>query len=259
MVRPQLIIQSQVKFRDVIAAYRRTHIPTLKEISAREYLHVIEKWIEPHFGDERMCDIGIEEVQQWISSIKLSWRSKKQALIHFSMIWTKARQWGYTQTMTPAEGVSVGAQRDVFEHRILTLEEFQRLSAVLEEPYRLMAHVALFTGMRVSEIRGLIWKAIDFQTGSVRVERRLDAMDVIDVPKSRRSRRALPLGHLTPVLAARKPVGASADDLVFPGRRPLRRVPGEAEEGGQGHRGGLPWVRLAHPAPDEQHLLPQRR
>ena len=45
--KPQLMIQSQVKFKDVVGAYKRAHIPTLRANSQRGYEHVIDKWILP--------------------------------------------------------------------------------------------------------------------------------------------------------------------------------------------------------------------
>jgi len=78
-----------------------------------------------------------------------------------------------------------------------------------------MAHVAVFTGLRVSEIRGLPWKAIDLEAGCIRVEQRKDSLEIMDVPKSDKSRRAVPLGHLRREFEACKPVGASLTALVF--------------------------------------------
>ena len=204
-----------MKFKDVVAAYKRAHIPTLRANSQRGYEHVIDRWILPEFGEKRMCDIGVEQVQKWIAGIPLSWNSKKLCRHHFRLIWKKSRIWGYTQMATPTESVSLGTKRPAFERRILTVEEFQKLSAALEDPYRLMAHAAVFTGLRISEIRGFIWKAIDLETGCIRVEQRKDSLEFIDVPKTEKSRRAVPLGQLGQEFASRKPLEASPDALVF--------------------------------------------
>lgn len=214
--KPQLIIQSQVKFKDVVAAYKRAHIPTVRENSQRGYLCAIEKHIEPHFGEKRMCDIGAEEVQRWMAGLSLGYNSKKQCRHQFDLIWKKARIWGYTQAATPTEGLSLGTKRPVFECRILTIEEFQKLALALEEPYRLMVRVAVFTGLRISEIRGLAWKGIDLDRGCIRVEQRKDSLEIMDVPKTEKSRRVVPLGCLRRDLAERKPAGADPDALVFP-------------------------------------------
>lgn len=213
--KPQIMIQSQVRFKDVIAAYKRAHVPTLRAASRKGYLYVIEKYVEPHFSAKRMCDINHEEIQKWVNSIPLSYRSKRSCVLHFASIWKKARLWGYTMLPSPTEGVSLGVKRHVFERRILTAEEFMKLSAALEEPHRLMAQIAVFTGLRISEIRGLAWKYVD-AAGCIHIEQRKDSLDTIEPPKTEASRRMVPLGHLLESVLKLKPVNAMDTDLVFP-------------------------------------------
>src|SRR5215470_15604635 len=143
-----------------------------------------------------MCDIGPEQVQEWLAGLDLGYNAKKQVRHHLALIWKKARLWGYTQTATPTEGTSLGTRRPVFERRNLTVDEFQRLSAALEQPNRLIVHLAVFTGLRISEIRGLAWKGIDLEAGCIRVTQRKDSLETIDIPKTAKSRRVVPLGQL---------------------------------------------------------------
>ena len=46
--------------------------------------------------------------------------------------------------------------------RFLTVPEFQRLFAALEEPYRSMSQLAVSTGLRLGNIRTLTWEQVDF-------------------------------------------------------------------------------------------------
>ena len=52
------------------------------------------------------------------------------------------------------------------------------------------------TGMRVSEIIGLKWRAVDLEHGLVHVQERYYRGDT-DEPKADKSKRPLPLGYLT--------------------------------------------------------------
>jgi integrase len=46
--------------------------------------------------------------------------------------------------------------------RFLTVPEFQRLFAALEEPYRSMSQLAVSTGLRLGNVRTLTWEQVDF-------------------------------------------------------------------------------------------------
>lgn len=102
--------------------------------------------------------------------------------------------------------------------------------------------VALATGMRQGELLGLEWSAIDFEARTVKVVRTLSRVDgehYVQPPKSRRSRRTLPLAQVAiealrqqrqqqateQLKAGRNWFGDGQGDLVF--RGPL----GEPEVG----------------------------
>ena len=87
---------------------------------------------------------------------------------------------------------------------VFTSDQARAFMAAIEED-RLAAlyHVALALGMRQGEILGLCWDAIDFDAGQLRVIRnlqRIDGKPALVEPKTKRSRRTLPL---SPSLVAR--------------------------------------------------------
>ena len=53
----------------------------------------------------------------------------------------------------------------------MTIEEFHRLAAILTEPYRTMATVAVCLGLRWSELVGLKWQDINWIDGELRLQR----------------------------------------------------------------------------------------
>jgi integrase len=66
----------------------------------------------------------------------------------------------------------------------------QKLVAV---PWQPMVVVAIFTGMRQSELRGLTWPHVDLKAGTIRVRQRADRWGVIGPVKSSSSRRDIPM------------------------------------------------------------------
>jgi integrase len=53
----------------------------------------------------------------------------------------------------------------------LTNEEFQLLLGELKEPFRTMATVAMCMGLRISEVLALRWESLNFDAGTMLVER----------------------------------------------------------------------------------------
>jgi integrase len=55
---------------------------------------------------------------------------------------------------------------------------------------------AIFTGMRLSELRGLRWSDVDLEAGIIHVRQRADAWGTIGPPKSKAGKRDIPLAPL---------------------------------------------------------------
>ena len=55
---------------------------------------------------------------------------------------------------------------------------------------------AIFSGMRSSELRGLIWDDVDLARGEIHIRRRADRYRTIGRPKSRAGERTIPIGPL---------------------------------------------------------------
>ena len=98
---------------------------------------------------------------------------------------------------SPASKARLGKKRYKRERRIFSFEETARVLARLEEPNRLIIETCIATGARISEVLGLKWKHIDFNSGTIKIEQRNWHQD-IDRPKSEDSRRTLGIGDLVP-------------------------------------------------------------
>jgi len=95
--------------------------------------------------------------------------------------------------------------------------ELQAILASAGQWYPLLV-AAAFTGMRSSELRGLRWGDIDFETKVVHVRRRADARRTIGDPKSAAGTRTIPLIDLVANALRTHRVAstwAGADDYAF--------------------------------------------
>jgi integrase len=101
---------------------------------------------------------------------------------------------------------------------IPTPQEVARLVKAAKGKVKVLLMTAASTGLRASELRGLRWFDVDLKAGELHVRQRADAWNTIGPPKSKTSRRTVPLGHEL-LLALKEwklacPKGEL--DLVFP-------------------------------------------
>jgi len=104
---------------------------------------------------------------------------------------------------------------------IPTPAETKAILAAAHDRWRPFLLIAVFCGLRASELRGLRWKDVDFDKAEIRVQQRMDRYNTAGPPKSAAGERTVPVPP--PVLTALKewrlacPKGPA--DLVFPNGR----------------------------------------
>lgn len=99
-----------------------------------------------------------------------------------------------------------------------TKDEIKALIANAPPKHQPIIMTALLTGMRMSELRGLTWDAIDFGRSIITVRKRADRYCDMGNTKSKSGRREIPMGPgLANVLKAWRVACPKGDlDLVFP-------------------------------------------
>jgi len=94
---------------------------------------------------------------------------------------------------------------------------FTEPQSCIGKPFYSLYYVALFTGMRRSELLGLKWSDIDLDAGRLSVRRgyhRRDGKDTFSKPKSKRSTRTIALSPST-VEVLKNHMNTKNGDLVF--------------------------------------------
>jgi integrase len=190
---------SNVVFREFIEkCFIPNVFPILKLATRKKYRSAIDKHLLPAFGEQRLCDIGTLNIQSFVIQKMdggLSWETANLFRNLISKIFATAKKWGYFPGDNPSAGVELPEKKAVREKHALAPEQISQLLKLLREPYRTMVHFGILTGLRVGEILGLRWKDVNFDSSEMRVNQRCYRGD-IDTPKTKRSRRTLPLPEL---------------------------------------------------------------
>ena len=155
-----------------------TYIPVVMPLMAKStqdrYHGVIANYLLPAFGDLCLRDLTTLSIQRYVSNLAaspLSHESKDKIRDVISSILGSAVQYGLL-VKNPAEGVRLPLDRRGKRHSkpVVTFEQFERLLARIPEPYATIVYVAIYTGLRVSELAGLRWN--DVHPDSITVDER---------------------------------------------------------------------------------------
>jgi integrase len=134
----------------------------LYEINANNML--LPKWEETP-----ITEITAPAVEEWLASLKHAPSTKAKLRNQLSALFNHAIRHKIWSDFNPITGPSKGSGVRQSAKRlktpdILSLREIQSvLSQVTSEPVRVAVLVAAVTGLRRSEIRGLMWRDIDFE------------------------------------------------------------------------------------------------
>jgi integrase len=214
------VIQAQMNFDDLLDHYLKEHVRKPENLASgtrSKYESHIKNHVRPAFGHLPIALVNTRAIDIWLgdkAKAGLSWNTRVDLRNVMSAIFTQARKWGYWREQNPAEDATVGRERATREPVKLTLAETQKLLAALPKDVRLICEVALFCTLRISEVLGLQWRHIDFSTGRILVRQRFYRGD-LDVVKTRKAVRDVPMGLLARDLKQMFPGAGHDDDFVF--------------------------------------------
>ena len=165
---PRYRARPTATFAEFTSRWEATVLTQYKPSTQATLRSHIRKHLNPYFGPKQLRDIGPEEVQCFISSVKVSSsKTKKNLFATFQMVWKTARTWCYV-AHDATSGV-VLPKRSRVARRFISLVEVQRILAAAAEPLLTFLWLAVETGMRAGELCGLRVRDIDFDGRVVRV------------------------------------------------------------------------------------------
>lgn len=126
------------------------------------YEGVIRKYLEPAFGKLCLRDLTSLACERYFVQLARSHpeftkETLKKVRTVLGSIVTQAKKHGLLTT-SPLQGLELPKGRPVSDSKPwITPEQFDRLVALIAEPYATMVAVAVWTGLRVSELIALRW------------------------------------------------------------------------------------------------------
>jgi integrase len=232
---------------------RRARLDELELSTLRQYEQHLRLHIEPLIGDQPLCNLTPPIVENFKDRLLQS-RSRvlsRKVLTSLKGILNGAVRLGYAEH-NPAGVVQIRNSRrgglhpfgkPVCQESTPSKLELRTLLQKSEEMFRLVSNpaatettycrgtwwhafvvLAVFSGMRSSELRGLTWEHVDLQRQLIRIMQRADFQNELGPPKSPAAQRDIPMAPIVFKTMNRwkRSCPESPLSLVFPSRN--RRI-----------------------------------
>ncbi|HLV85814.1 MAG TPA: tyrosine-type recombinase/integrase [Candidatus Sulfotelmatobacter sp.] len=190
-------IGSAVGFSEYVTnEYETTVLPLMAKATQDRYSGILENYLKPAFGKACLRDLTPLTLQKYFSGMvdsKLSHESKDKIRDVLSSVLGSAKEYGLL-IANPAENIRL--PRDTKGRKskpYVPPEKFAALLALISEPYSTMVFVAVYTGLRISELVGLRWANV--HSDSITIEQRCCRGDW-GAPKSEASNATIPVNQI---------------------------------------------------------------
>ena len=209
------------RFEAKVAAGER-HPRTLEA-----HRYQLDRHLLPALARRRIASITVDDAAELLDALRrqgCSAKTSASALATLQSVMRFARRCGWivadpVELLEPDERPRPQRRRQ----RVLGRAEIERLLGICTPRDRLMLATVLYTGLRISELLGLIWDDIDFAAGVIHVRAQLSrahrgAPAQRVAPKTPASVRDVPLvAQLARLLSAHKQASlfARGDEWVF--------------------------------------------
>jgi integrase len=166
----------------VIERWWEIHADRLSPTTAARYRQIIDQHLLPRWGDHRVNALDVSEVSLWLQALQrqpsaktgrpLAPASVRQIRAVFRRALKAAVQWGWIDQnpIDRTETVSVRRQRMEADDP-KTIVRLIEAAAGPHPALAVWATVAATTGMRRSEMAGLLWRDVDLEAGELVVHR----------------------------------------------------------------------------------------
>jgi len=152
--------------------WQRDYLGALKPCTVRTYRGAVRNHIRPGLGAVRLVELHPHMIQEFVNGLELSPGSVRLVFQVLHTALEKAVDLEYL-SRNPAGRCEL-PRRDRKE--IHPLDDGQLTALLNAARGRSLEHlvtVALFTGLRQSELLGLTWDAVDFERGTITVDKQL--------------------------------------------------------------------------------------
>lgn len=198
----------------------RCELEQLERATLHSYRGHVKNHIEPKIGYLLLKELTAVDVRNFLDQmLRDSTRAMtKKCLTTLRSIISCAQERGLVQHNVARDVKLRRSERHDPDRVFPTKDEIRLLIAKAPARYKPLIMTALFTGLRMSELRGLTWDAIDFERSIIKVRKRADRYCQMGNPKSKSGKRDIPMGpQLASVLKEWKLACPTGNlNLVFP-------------------------------------------
>lgn len=178
--------------------------------------------ITNHFGKKELKDISGKDVQRYLNSLSLSYKSTLTRKSIISQIFDFAIVDLDMDVKNPCDRVSVDTRLPRSTRSALSDEDVQAIKDTTKDEF-ILAPLIYYTGMRCGEAIALQFQDIDFKNKTIKITKGLTHhgnQPVISPPKTASGIRIVPL---LPQLEALLPKKHRKTDYVVSGEKPLTK------------------------------------
>ncbi len=212
-------------YADVWLETRKTKGRELHPTTRRQYRMLLDKFIYPTFGDERVDRISNEDVNAWYDALapgRETIRAQSYSLLRAVFASAASERPHPLIPYNPAHIRGAGNTKRAHHVQPATLDELQTIVEELPNRYKLMALLAAWCAMRFGELAELRRGDIDLRTNRVKIRRgvvRVDGEFIVGPPKSDAGVRDVAIPpHLLPLVKDHLSdhTAKGRDALLFP-------------------------------------------
>ena len=199
---------------------RRAETDGLEPATIRQYRSHVEHHIRSLIGETTLARLTAPAVQDFADQLledgKRSRALARKVLASLKSIIGEAQRRGLVAQNVAREVRIRSAGRHKVKIAVPPKAEVRALLDGAEGRTRALVAVAVFAGLRSSELRGLRWQDVEFDARLIHVRQRADERGVIGSLKSEAARRSVPMSRLvTAALKERRLAAPPGAELVF--------------------------------------------
>ena len=147
----------------------------IKELTKTQYKQICRVHLNPHFGAVELSALKPHMIQKMYNDLFKGGTSPK-TIKNINGVFHKALQQAVLLQYIPVNPCGVVQLPKVVKPDLCALTEKQIddfLTAIRGSEYEPILKVDLFTGMRQGEIMGLTWDRVDFEAGTILIDRQM--------------------------------------------------------------------------------------
>jgi integrase len=171
----------------------------LERSTTLHYGQHVKEHIKPFIGNAKLTQVTTPKVYAYVDTLKANGRSPemvRRAVQSLGRVFKFAKGRGLVGH-NPVLGVKIqSSKRGKGRVQIPSRDELRAILNAAQDRWRPLIVVALFTGLRASELRGLAWCAVDLNRKVIHVRQRADAWKKLGPPKTDAGTRDVPLAPI---------------------------------------------------------------